>query len=73
MIKVSIPVNCKICGTKHILNVPYEGHRLWRSGVHIQNALPTLSPDERELLISGTCGTCWDKMFPADPEEDSDV
>jgi len=32
-------------------------------GELIQNALPYLSADERELLISGICGGCFDKMF----------
>lgn len=25
----------------------------------VQNALPELSPDQRELLITGTHGDCW--------------
>ena len=35
----------------------------WKGGKYIQDAMPYLSADERELLISGTCGTCFDKMF----------
>ena len=35
----------------------------WQNGSLIQDAMPYLSADERELLISGTCGTCFDKMF----------
>ena len=40
----------------------------WQEGELIQVALPTLTEGERELLISGTCDTCWDRMFP--PEND---
>jgi hypothetical protein len=29
----------------------------------IQNAMPYLGASDRELLISGTCGTCFDEMF----------
>tara|TARA_Y100000310_G_C20387451_1_gene671140 strand:+ start:362 stop:508 length:147 start_codon:yes stop_codon:yes gene_type:complete len=35
----------------------------WNNGSYIQNAMPYLSADERELLISGTCGPCFDVMF----------
>lgn len=29
----------------------------------IQNAFPTLNPDEREFLITGTTTTEWDDLF----------
>jgi hypothetical protein len=46
----------------------------WQDGVAIQEALGYLTADERELFISGTCGECFDKMFPPDPEDfDSDA
>jgi len=35
----------------------------WREGKYIQNAMPYLSADEREILVSGICGDCFDKMF----------
>jgi endogenous inhibitor of DNA gyrase (YacG/DUF329 family) len=39
----------------------------WMKGEKsIQNALSYLTAGERELLISGTCGDCFDKMFPLD-------
>ena len=38
----------------------------WREGKHIQHAMPYLSADQRELLISGTCGDCCDEMFGGD-------
>jgi hypothetical protein len=40
----------------------------WRGGMLIQKAMPNLSPDQRELLISGTCGECWEKMFKEEEE-----
>ena len=43
----------------------------WRTlGVHLQNAFPYLSASERELIKSGTCGKCWDKMFPEEDEDE---
>ena len=43
----------------------------WLSGKgFIQDSLPYLTMDERELLISRTCGNCFDKMFPPDLDID---
>jgi hypothetical protein len=38
--------------------------------MYAQDAFPHLTADERELLISGTCGSCFNAMFPEDDEED---
>jgi hypothetical protein len=46
--------------------VPTHGLIAWKEGMLIQDAMPELSADERQLLISGTCGKCWDKMFQED-------
>lgn len=34
----------------------------WKHGDLIQNALPYLSQAEREILISGNCGPCFDQI-----------
>jgi hypothetical protein len=39
-------------------------------GVLIQNALPNVNEDQREFLISGICGKCFDKMFVEPDDED---
>jgi hypothetical protein len=49
--------------------VPFKGYRAWIEGVIIQKAMPTVGRDERELLISGTCGACWEKLFPPEVPE----
>jgi hypothetical protein len=58
------PIACVHCGTSHLITAPAAGFIAWEGGVLIQTALPELSADDRELLISHTCGKCWDKMFP---------
>ena len=64
-----VVVPCHSCHVpQEILNVPVQGLADWQGGELIQNALPELNADQRELLISGTCPTCWDEMFP--PEEE---
>lgn len=40
------------------------------NGEHIQNVMPYLSVDERELLISGICGKCFDEIIFDDGEDD---
>lgn len=55
---------CPWCGILHTVKVPTEGYNEWRRGEKtIQRALPDTSPRDRELLISGICESCWDKMF----------
>ena len=59
-----VEVSCVMCGTVHKLTVPEAGYKLWATGQRKrQHALPKLTPEERELLMSGICPTCWDKIF----------
>lgn len=57
-------VVCRLCGTKHAVIAPAAGYLKWAKGqAKIQEALPSLTDDERELLVSGICGQCFDKLF----------
>lgn len=59
-----IEVKCVLCGTPHTITVPVQNYRRWKNGeAYIQDALPMLTPGERELLLSGICPVCWDKHF----------
>lgn len=64
----TVKVRCRICGVVHSVEVPKDGFLRWRGGEHIQSALPSLTTDERELLLSGICGRCFDNLFK-DTEE----
>lgn len=35
----------------------------WESGQIIQNAMPNLTPDEREFILTGITSEEWDSMF----------
>ena len=59
---------CRSCNESISLMVNGQDVVDWQGGKYIQDAMPYLSADERELLISQTCGVCWDEMF-ADPED----
>lgn len=63
-VKCVMRVMCVMCGTVHTLIVPAAGYKMWATGQRkIQHALPMLTPGERELLISGICPNCWDRMY----------
>ena len=54
---------CPFCGESHVVEVVAEDYADWKNGKLIQDAMPYLTADEREMLISGICPTCWDNMF----------
>jgi hypothetical protein len=65
----SIP--CLTCGNEYVIIYNREDMMSWLSGKDfIQDAMPYLSANERELLLSRTCGECFDKMFPPDLDSD---
>ena len=55
-------VECKSCHRTYALRMPVDAYAQWMCGAAIQNALPMLSPGERELLISGICEDCFDAL-----------
>jgi hypothetical protein len=61
-------LRCQWCPTQIEAPVVLEQIEAWRKGQMIQDAMPHLSKDIREMFISGTCPKCWDEMFP--PEEE---
>ena len=69
VLKDAVSVACAYCLEVHTFECSTRGVVAWQTGRLIQDALPELSDDQRELMISGTCGDCWDKMFPPDSED----
>lgn len=45
------------------IDVTLEQLDHWRSGELIQNAMPHLSPDDREFIMTGITPEEWDAMF----------
>jgi len=62
---------CRKCHEPHSLWLDPTLVQRWESGELIQDVFPHLTPDQRELMISGICGACWDRMWPDDDEEDA--
>jgi hypothetical protein len=54
---------CNKCKNQVEMAVNVDDYTSWENGALIQDTMPYLSADEREVLISGVCGTCFDKMF----------
>jgi len=61
-----VKVTCGRCKQDFELAFTKRQQLLWNGGAYIQNVAPELLPDQRELLISGTCGVCFDAMFGDD-------
>ena len=55
--------NCPICNKYTVMVVDIAEFNAWRAGLLIQQAFPTMSQEDRELLISGTHPDCWDSLF----------
>lgn len=58
--------------TKKETSVTIKAKELYniRQGMHIQDAAPSLSDDDREFLISGTSAEGWDQLFGEDDDEE---
>lgn len=51
---------CPGCKVESVIDVPLEGYNRWLRGAKVQDALPTLSPDARERVLTGYCPECWE-------------
>lgn len=64
---------CFVTKKQHSVSVPLAGLLRWLEGDElIQSALPQLSSEEREFLISGTSPEGWKQMFGDDPEDEEE-
>ena len=55
----------RLSGDVHIMDIdvlPYQ-ITLWEQGELVQNAMPELSADEREFILTGITPTEWDEFF----------
>lgn len=46
-----------------VIDVTQEQIDAWQSGTVIQRAMPHLSADEREFILTGITAEEWDEMF----------
>lgn len=60
---VILLATCPECGSRERIRVNAEGAVRWARGEVIQQALPELSPVQRERLMTGLCDPCWDALM----------
>ena len=64
--KVVITSVCPWCGKASVFEVSKDvwnnGLKAYNDGAHIQDAWPTLTPSQREAILTGICDNCWDNM-----------
>lgn len=68
----TIETICPFCHKPHTVQVHGKDYHAWQNGELAQNAFPYLSANEREMLISGICPTCWDDMFSSEEDEEDE-
>tara|TARA_R100000306_G_C4332894_1_gene121189 strand:+ start:230 stop:436 length:207 start_codon:yes stop_codon:yes gene_type:complete len=56
-------LSCHKCKKNVSFVIDKKGYERWMKGALIQNALPGLTNQEREMLITQMCIKCWKKMF----------
>jgi hypothetical protein len=62
---------CRECGETKILFLRLQDLQRWKSGEVIQRVFPDLSQSDRELMMSGICGECFDDFFEQEKESGS--
>lgn len=67
--KMEIYTTCPFCGKDHFITVSFEDYERWQANL-FKTPSPYLSANEREMLKTGICPSCWDKMFPPEEEDD---
>ena len=71
MKKILVGNRCPMCQKMNSVEVYKADFEKWRNGELIQVAMPYLSADDREIIKTGICPTCWDRMFSF-PENDEE-
>ena len=55
----TVTLDCGYCCKPIELKAPLSQWRTWIDGELCQDAFPAFDADQREMLISETCGDCW--------------
>lgn len=61
--EIQLKADCRTCVNSLTVTVKAVDLRRYKRKVFIQDAFPYLSVGQREMLISNTCPTCWDRLF----------
>lgn len=73
--KGNVGIECPHC--HNVIELPITEKELlaWDPNkTFIQDQFPQLTPGQREMLLSGLCEECWNKLFlPEEDEEDLEL
>ena len=60
-----------LTGKEHTREIDVTNRQIndWLGGTLIQNAMPHLSPEDREFIKTGITPEEWDYAFPSDDED----
>lgn len=61
--KKIIHVQCSMCTKTFKFSVGAADLQKFEDGEFVQRAFPYLTPDERELFVTGMCGACFDDFL----------
>lgn len=65
---------CRSCKKRVDIEMSLEQLKELTYGVkNIQEIFPTHTPEQREILISGICGDCFNELFSVEEEELEDI
>jgi hypothetical protein len=59
---------CPICKKETTLEIEDYQYEKWRRGEFAQDVFSSLSPADREVIISGLCHKCQDNFFDEDDD-----
>ena len=65
--------SCIECKQAIVVKIPAKELYVYRQGAKIQSAMPSVSANDREFLMTGICGTCFDKIFADTGEDENDT
>ena len=69
--KEKMTVGCRMCGNTETVEVCSDNLKAWQQrNMLAQEAFPDLPRETLEMMISGTCGTCWKEMFGTMDDEE---
>lgn len=60
---LKLNINCAMCGKSSTVYVRKDQYEAWQEGTLVQIAMPQLSVDDRETLVSSLCRKCQDLIF----------
>lgn len=64
---IMLYIQCPFCSSLSVLAMHVQMFADWTNGKYVHEL--GLTPDEAELLISGTCTSCWTLLMDEDDDE----